>query len=437
MSNEAKAVPSQADGENPYNSTRARNYTLGVLTLVYCFSFIDRQLLAILQESIKADLGLSDSQLGLLTGFTFALFYVSAGIPIARMADNGNRRNIISASIFIWSFMTAITGFAQNYVQLVLARIGVGIGEAGGNPPSQSMISDIFPEHRRATAMGIYFMGVNIGIMFGFLLGGWLNEVFGWRTAFMVVGLPGILIAILIKLTVAEPTRTIIQNNTAKSEGTKVRDVMALLWKRRSFRHLSIAAGLQAFVLYSFASWTASFLIRTHGMKTGEVGLWLAMILGVGGAIGVIAGGYVTDRLKARDKRWNVWLPAFVGLISIPFMIYIYLADTGRGALMFAIIPGAISGAYLGPTIATTHGLVGARMRALSSAIISFIINMIGLGCGPFFIGLLSDYLAQNHGTESLRYAMLYVLPLVQFWCVCHFFLAAKTLREDLAAAPD
>jgi len=430
-------VPSDSKNIDSGRATQASYYALGLLTVVYTFSFIDRQLLAILQESIKADLGLSDSSLGLLTGFVFALFYVTAGIPIARMADNGNRRNIVSASIFIWSFMTAITGFAQNFVQIFLARIGVGIGEAGGNPPSQSMISDLFPAHQRATALGIYFTGVNIGIMFGFLLGGWLNEIYGWRMTFMIVGLPGIVIAALVRFSMAEPARGIVENKQVQTETTKVADVISLLWKRQSFRHMAMAAALQAFVLYGIASWIASFIIRSHGMETGEVGLWLAMILGIGGAIGVLSGGYLGDRLSARDQRWNMWLPAIVGLISLPFAISIYLADTGHGALMFAIVPGVISSVFLGPIIASTHGLVGLRMRALSSAIISFIINMIGLGGGPFIIGFLSDRLAPTLGTESLRYAMLYVLPVVQFWCVCHFILAARTLREDLAAAPD
>jgi len=422
--------------ENHYKSSGSAYYALGVLTLIYCFSFIDRQLLAIMQESIKADLKLSDSQLGLLTGFAFALFYVTAGIPIARMADNGNRRNIVSIAIFVWSIMTAISGFAQNYIQLLLARIGVGIGEAGGNPPSHSMISDIFPPHKRATAFGIYFTGVNIGIMFGFLLGGWLNQVFGWRVAFIIVGLPGILIAALLRWTVKEPARGLIENKEASSDKTTIREVAKILWNSRSFRHMAMGAGLQAFVLYSMASWLASFFIRSHGMETGELGLWLAMILGVGGGIGVLCGGYLGDRLSARDRRWYMWMPAIIGLISIPLAAYIYIAENNYIALMCAILPGSVATVFLGPTIAATHGLVNPRMRALSSALISFVINIVGLGAGPFVIGFLSDMMEPKSGAESLRYAMLYVLPVIQFWCVCHFFLAARTLREDMDAAP-
>jgi MFS family permease len=212
--------------DNPYLSNKTRNYALGLLTVGYCFNFIDRQLLSILQEAIKVDLGLSDGQLGLLTGFAFAMFYVSAGIPIARWADKGNRRNIVAYAIGIWSFMTAISGLAQNYLQLFLARIGVGIGEAGGSPPSHSIISDIFPPEKRATAISIYSTGVNVGILFGFLFGGWLNEFFGWRVAFAVVGAPGILIAIIIRYTLKEPIRGLSEGRVVNTGVAPLGDVL-------------------------------------------------------------------------------------------------------------------------------------------------------------------------------------------------------------------
>ena len=206
-SGEAQPLP---EPENPYASTARRNYVLVVLTLVYTFNFVDRQLLSILQEAIKLDLSLSDAQLGLLTGFAFAMFYVTAGIPIARLADRSNRRNIVAVSVGLWSFMTAISGFVQNYLQLLLARVGVGVGEAGGSPPSHSIVSDIFPKKQRASALAFYSTGVNLGILFGFLFGGWLNEFFGWRVAFMVVGVPGIMLAILVRTTVREPVRGLV-----------------------------------------------------------------------------------------------------------------------------------------------------------------------------------------------------------------------------------
>ena len=203
---------------NAYSTARARNYALGLLTVVYAFNFIDRQLLAILQESIKADLALTDGQLGLLAGFAFAVFYGTAGIPIARYADRSNRRNIVAGSIFLWSFMTAISGYTQNFAQLLLARVGVGVGEAGGSPPSHTIISDIFPPEKRASALGFYSTGVNIGILFGFLLGGWLNEYYGWRVAFMIVGAPGVLIAIVVRFTLAEPIRGLTEQKVVSNE---------------------------------------------------------------------------------------------------------------------------------------------------------------------------------------------------------------------------
>ena len=422
---------------HPYAKPKAGYYALGLLTVVYATNFIDRQLLAILQESIKADLGLSDGQLGLLTGFAFAVFYVTAGIPIARWADRSNRRNIVALSLAVWSGMTAISGMAGNYAQLLAARIGVGVGEAGGSPPSHSMISDIFPPQRRASALGFYSMGVNIGILFGFLLGGWINEFFGWRVAFMVVGIPGVLLAVLVRFTIAEPIRGLSDNKQASGEPSSFRQVLNVLWTSRAFRHIAMGAALNAFVSYSTSNWTASFMIRSHGMTTGELGTWLALIIGFGGAVGVFCGGLVADRLAHSDKRWYVWLPALAGLIALPFIVAVYWVDGRYTALLCMIVPSVMSNVYLGTSIATTHSLVGLRMRALSSAIFFFILNIIGLGLGPWTIGMVSDYLSTTQGNESLRLAMQYILPVVSVWSICHFYLASRTLRADLEAAPD
>ncbi|MEH6559458.1 MAG: MFS transporter [Oceanicoccus sp.] len=423
--------------DNPYASGKKKYYVLGLLTVVYSFNFIDRQLLAILQEAIKADLNLSDGQLGLLTGFAFAVFYVTAGIPIARWADRSNRSRIIAGSLFIWSFMTALSGAAQNYMQLLLARIGVGVGEAGGSPPSHSIISDIFPPTSRATALGFYSTGVSFGILFGFLLGGWLNEFFGWRIAFAVVGIPGVLLAAVVWMTLPEPIRGLSEEKQATDDQPTFMEVLGLLWSRLSFRHMAAGAALNAFASYSSSNWSASFMIRTHGMTTGELGTWLALIMGFGGAIGVFFGGYIADRLSPRDKRWYVWVPAITGFLSVPFIAATYMVDTAYVALACMVIPGVMANVYLGNAIATTHSLVGLRMRALSSAVLFFILNMIGLGLGPWTVGLLSDYLASTHGSESLRNAMLYLLPIVSLWSATHFFLAGRTLRADLAAAPN
>jgi MFS family permease len=423
---------------NPYRSKGAAYYALGILTVVYSFNFIDRQLLAILQESIKAELLLSDAQLGLLTGFAFAVFYVTAGLPIASWADRSNRRNIVALSLFVWSFMTAISGYAQNYWQLLLARIGVGVGEAGGSPPSHSMISDIFPPESRAGALGFYSTGISFGILFGFLFGGWLNEFFGWRVAFLVVGVPGIVLALVVRFSLAEPVRGLNEQREVRQEGASMKSVVALLWSRRSFRHMAMGAAMNAFAGYSVANWVASYMIRSYQMPTGELGTWLALIIGVGGAIGVFGCGVVADRLGRRDGRWYMWMPAVACAIALPFQFGVYyFATDPYFALTMAIVPAVLSNAYLAATIATVHGLVGLRMRALSSAILFFILNIIGLGAGPSSVGLVSDLLQPSYGIESLRYALLLLVPLALVWSGIHYVIAARYVREDLAAAPD
>ena len=422
--------------QNPYTSARARYYALGLLTVVYTFNFVDRQLLSILQESIKADLLLSDQQLGLLTGFAFALFYTVAGIPIARYADRNNRRNVVAIAIALWSFMTAISGLVQNYLQLLLARIGVGVGEAGGSPPAHSMISDIFPPERRASALAFYSMGINFGILFGFLAGGWLNEFFDWRVAFFVVGAPGIVVALFVRYTLREPIRGLMEDRQDVATDTPFPEVLKLLWSRLSFRHLAIGGALNAFAGYSSSNWTASFMIRSHDMSTGELGTWLALIMGVGGAIGVFWGSYIAERLAKFDVRWYMWMPTITGMICVPFMIATYVVEGAYTALIVSIVPGILFNVYLGNSLAMTHALVGLRMRAVASAILFFLINLIGMGLGPWGVGLLSDMLSAELGNESLRYAMLYLLPAAMGWSAVHFLMASRTLQKDLEAAP-
>ncbi len=433
----ANSASEVTDSSDPYHSQPYRYYALGLLTLVYAFNFIDRQLLAILQESIKLELGLSDSQLGLLTGFAFAVFYVTAGIPIARLADRWVRRNIIAMAIGTWSLMTALSGLAGNFTQLLAARIGVGVGEAGGSPPAHSMLSDIFPPQQRATALAFYSTGINVGILFGFLLGGWLNEFFGWRVAFMVVGLPGLAIAVLMRCTLAEPRRGFSESNVSADQATSsLGEVLALLWSRRSFRYLSIAVALNAMIGYGAANWLAPFFIRIHGMGTGELGMWLALGSGLFGALGTFSMGYLADQLGKRDRRWYMWLPAAAAFLVVPFLVLFLLTDSKLAALLLQLLPGFLLTGYIGPCLAMTHGLVGLRMRATASAVLFFILNLIGLGLGPVVIGVLSDALAPSYAAESLRYAMLYTLPVIGILCGLLFLLSATYLRQDLANAP-
>ncbi|MEK9748925.1 MAG: MFS transporter [Pseudomonadales bacterium] len=421
-----------ANAEKPgIFSPAVRNYALSVLVVVYTFNFIDRQILSILLEPIKQDLGLSDSALGMLTGFAFALFYATLGIPIARFADRGNRRNLIALALTIWSGMTALSGLAQNFWHLLLARIGVGVGEAGCSPPAHSMIADYFPAENRATALGIYSLGIPFGILFGFIAGGWLNEFFGWRVAFFVVGIPGVLLALLVRYTLREPPRGMAEGRVAEVEQPTVMETFRFLWSKRSFRHMAVGGGLTAFVGYGVVTWVPSFLIRSYGMSTGDVGTYLGLILGIPGGIGIALGGYLADRYGARDTRWYLWVVAVALIACVPLSFGVYLSATAFASLIFLIIPILLGNFYQATTFSQTQGLVSLRMRSVAAAVLLFILNIIGLGAGPQAVGILSDVLQPQYGDESLRYALL-ILSLVNVWSAYHYYLAGKYLKDDL-----
>ncbi|MEQ1890373.1 MAG: MFS transporter [Alphaproteobacteria bacterium] len=413
-----------------------RKYVLGILLVVYVFNFIDRQILSILMEPIKQDLKLSDSQLGLLSGIAFAIFYATLGVPIARFADRNSRVKVISMSLAAWSLMTAVCGLAQNFWQLLIARIGVGVGEAGCSPPSHSLISDYFAPETRATALSIYSLGIPIGVMIGYLAGGWLVHFFDWRTAFIVVGLPGVIMAVIVRMTITEPPRG---NSEAIRHGGRLatfREVVTYLWARRSFRHISIAGGLHAFVGYGIGNWIPAFLARTYQMGSAEIGTYLALIAGIVGGLGTFAGGYICDRFGQQDRRLYVWIPAATLVIIVPLTILALMAGDKYSALLLYILPTFLSPFYLGPTFAVVQGMAQVRMRAIAAAILLFILNLIGMGLGPLLVGALSDYLKPQFGVDSLRYAMIAAV-LVNLWAGLHYVLAAKTVREDHSSNPD
>ncbi len=425
--NKTPEIPSL---ENPISS-RVAGYGLFMLTLVYAFNFIDRQILVILQEPIKNDMGLSDAQLGLLSGFSFALVYITAGIPIAYWADRSNRRNIIAVALAIWSGMTALSGLAQNYTHLLLARIGVGIGEAGGSPPAHSMISDYYPPERRGTAMAIYSVGLHFGILLGFLLGGVIAQAFGWRAAFFAVGLPGVVFAVIFLLTVKEPVRGRFEHSGQAEHKPTLRETIESLSSFRSIWYLAFGAAFAAFAGYGNGNFAPSYLIRNHGMTLGEVGVVLAVFGGGGGMIGVFLGGYLSDRLGVRDKRWYLWVPMIAGLLSVPLGFPYLLLDNTAVVIFFLFLVTISINTYIGPCIAVAHGLVPPAMRAFTSAILFFILNMIGLGLGPLTAGLLSDFYAPHFGADNLRYAMLTV-ALLSSPSILLFWLAARVLPGDL-----
>lgn len=400
-----------------------------MLMIVYTFNFIDRQILVIIQEPIRNELGLSDTQLGLMTGLTFALFYVILGLPIARLADHSNRRNIVALSLTVWSGMTALSGFAQNFGQLLLARIGVGVGEAGGSPPSHSMISDYFPPEKRATAFSIYNMGIYIGIMVGFIVGGWVADVYGWRMAFFAVGMPGVLLAAIVWLTIKEPVRGLYDHD--KHELVPLKTVINHFKSHKSMVLLSLACAMTAFTGYANTNFMGSYLIRVHEMSITETGFVLAMTIGLGGSIGTFAAGFLADKLGKKDIRWYLWMPAYMGLISAPFGLYVFLSDDTANIMYVYFISVIFSSMYLGPSIAVCHSLSKPSMRALVSALLFFILNLIGLGLGPLATGIVSDYLAADYGVLSIRYALVIVSVFGGIPAFVFFIWAGKQLAID------
>tara|TARA_R110000868_G_scaffold124027_2_gene328132 strand:+ start:6014 stop:7345 length:1332 start_codon:yes stop_codon:yes gene_type:complete len=417
-------------------TTSYRNYALFLLMMAYTANYVDRQILAILMQPIKLELGLSDTQLGFLSGLTFAIFYATLGVPIAMWADRSNRRNIISLALTIFSGMTIVCGFVTSFAQLALARIGVGVGEAGSSPPSHSMIADMFPPEKRASAMGVYSLGINLGILIGFLVGGWVSQWYGWRVAFFLVGAPGLVIALLVRFTLKEPSRGASDGLTGQGAmpAPAVGEVFRLLWSQKSFRHLSFATALAAIGGYAGVNWLPAFLARSFQMSGGEIGTWLALIIGFSGGAGTFLTGYLADRFGKRDVRWNLWVVAIIIATCFPFSLAMYTSHDKYTALMLFIYPAFAGAAYIAPALSMTQSLVTIRMRAQASAILFLILNLIGMGLGPQLAGVLSDLYNPTYGDESLRYALL-TISVVWLWAAVHLLLGARTLKEDIERA--
>jgi MFS family permease len=430
--------PEKVAAAKAYQNPYYRYLVLGILTAAYVSNFVDRQVINVLAQFIIDDLQISDGQFGMLSGLAFALIYTTLGIPIARLADISNRRNIIAISITIWSVMTALCGAANSFFQLFMARFGVGVGEAGGSPPAHSIVSDIFPAAQRATALSIYSLGVYGGILVGTVGGAYLVQYFDWRTAFVVVAIPGIFLALLVRFVIKEPPRGMAEARKDVAPPGFLR-VLHFLWDRKSFRHLSFACALHAFVTYGMGNFMPLFLGRVHGMPILDVGWYYGLIAGIGGLAGTFFGGWMSDRManKSGDKTWYVWIPFISTLAAIPLGLITFLAmPNGYTAAFSYFLPVFCGGWYLAPCIASTHFLVGIRMRAMASAILLFMLNLIGLGLGPMLTGFMSDYFEPTYGSDSLRYAMSITL-LVNFWCAFHYWKASRTIAADIDRAPD
>lgn len=419
----------------PLISENVKRYTLGVLVVVYTFNFIDRQILSILIEPIKADLGVSDFGMGLLSGTAFAIFYATLGMPLALIADRWNRRNLIGLSLAVWSGMTALSGLAMNFWQLAVARIGVGIGEAGCSPSAHSMLADLYPASERATALGIYSLGIPFGIMFGLFAGGAIADTFGWRMAFFIVGIPGLLLSVLVFLTVKEPPRGHADGHNAEQSGQghpSILEVFRYLMGKKSFVHMAVGGGLTAFVGYGLITWAPTFFVRSHAMSLTEAGFWLGIVLGIPGGLGIVLGGWLSDRFGARDTRWYLWVVAVALAICAPVAAAAFWVDAWWLSLILLSLPITLGNFYQGTTFAQTQGLAPVHMRAVAAAILLFILNFIGFVFGPPAVGQLSDMLAGSFGSDGLRYSLL-IWGFVNIWAAYHYWVAGKKLADDLA----
>ncbi len=410
-------------------SVHRRYHILAVVLLIYIFNFIDRQLLAILLPYIKRDLAVSDTLLGFLTGPAFALFYATLGIPAAWLADRGWRREVLSIAVFLWSFLTAATGFAHSFLEMLLLRIGVGVGEAGCTPPAHAIIAENFPREERGKAMGVYMTGFSFGVLIAFSAGGWIGENVGWRSAFVYAGAPGILLALLGWVTI--PRSRVANSGTGT---TPVRAALGFLLSQRSFVHLCLANALANGCYIGAIFWLPSFFERSHGLGTAETGRWLALAVGIVGGSGTFSGGWLADRLGRRDLRWYMGVPSVGMLIALPFVCMTLLASSPTTAFVLYFVPSFFIAMGPAPCYATTQALARPEIRAFASATMLFVTAVLS-GLGPLAVGMLSDTFAPAYGMESLRHALLIVLIIGSTWPLAHYALAARTLRADVARA--
>jgi MFS family permease len=409
-------------------------YVLGVLLAAYAFNFLDRQVLSIALESIKADLQLSDTQLGVLTGAAFAIFYSIAGMPIARWADRGDRPVIISAALGVLSMAVALCSVVGSFAQLTCVRIGAAVGEAGLVPPAHSLVATYFDRSQRLRAMSIFLLGGPLSAGAGYLMGGWLTELFGWRMAFLLTAIPGVVLAVLVRWTIHEPRRVTSASSVAPAlPAPSASAVLRVLWGQHTFRNLLIAST----VLYLFGcglvQWLPVFFIRVHHMPIGELGMWMAINWGIGNAIGTLAGGYLTHRRTADAERRQLRIMAAIAVVYVPLNVVALLSPDESLAMGCLFVAALINALATAPTFALIQSLVPEHMRATAVAAVFLASNLIGLALGPLLVGGLSDALAHAYDSDSLRIALLACMP-GYWWVAAHLLQASRTVMADLAS---
>ncbi len=414
-----------------------KHYVLLVLLLAYVLNVADRGVYGVVLESIKTEIRASDFLMGLIGGLAFSVCHSVATIPIARLADRWSRVNVLSIAVVVWSVATASCGLAWSYLSLFFGRAFTAVGEAGGTPPSHALIADYFSPAKRATALAAFAMAVPIGAALGNYGSGWFNEWYGWRATFILLGAPGLVVALLIWLTVKEPPRGYSDGRTVagRSPSPPFFAVLKFLLGRSSFVHMSIGAALHAVVWYSGTTFNAAFFQRSHDLSPGETGSYIA-VFSLIGALGSFAGGYFADRISTRrnDRRWCMWVPAIACFVMVPVQFLAYLSPDLAVAVPIAFsLMFVLASMFFGPSFAVAQSLATARMRSVAASVLLFIQTMIGLTLGPAIVGLVSDGLQATYGRHSLAYAMA-LIGVVNVWAAAHYFWAARRYREDLAA---
>ncbi|WP_417417059.1 spinster family MFS transporter [Hoeflea sp.] len=407
----------------------SKRYTLFTLTAMLAVNQLDRNILGITLEAIGQEFTLSDTQLGLLSGALFAAVYVLFGFPVAKLSVKGNRRNIIGISVAIWSTLTIAMGAAQNFLQLALARLGVGIGEAGGVVPAHSIISDLYPPERRVSAMATFVVGANIGILLSFLIGGIVGQAFGWRWAFFIAGLPGLALSVLIFTTVSEPERDLTAVPLHHGKGSLFLQTIGVIWRNKALLHVMLGIGISGIVTFGTLAWSATYIIRAHGLSQGQTGVFFALTIGVIGGLGTWYSGVLADRLGSRNPKWRLGVVVVSILAAKPFMIGFLLTENTIVALGLLSVAVVYAGVFWAPTFAFLHGQISDDMRPMATAIFLFFYNIIGVGIGPTFIGFLSDTIPQTAPGQSLGYALL-VVQIAGIWGAYHYYRAMRTITE-------
>lgn len=409
-------------------------YALFLLWLIALFRFVDLQIIAVLLESIRQEFIFTDIQLALLSGLAFAVLYSTLGIPVAWLADRYNRRNIVCVAVVLWSLMTLLCGYAEGFLSLFLFRMGVGIGEAGGYPPTTSLLADYFPRQQRGIAFSILGSAVPLGVFAGFLLGGVVNQYYGWRAAFILVGAAGILVAIVVRLTLKVPPRGYSEPGVGTVKAPPVAECLGHFWRLPAFRNVVLAACLLTLGSAASGIWIPSFFIRHHNMGSAEIGIWLAFIYGGGGLLGTLVGGWLGDRLSVKYEDPAVYMKicGMALLIALPCVVFVYLWPNPRQALLAQVIVAIMMHVNLGPVLAMVQGLAGVRRRSMGQAVNVLVTNLVALSLGPLFVGMASDYLSPEYGTIALGYSILIVVLLAFSWSAWHFFRTAATLKRDL-----